>query len=453
MPSEIIIEDCANFKQLYNLPKDINVIVCIGGRGGRKTYEVSKFIAKSAAVDKKRCVILRDEKALIKESILNDILARYDAANEYGHLSITCDRMETGIKDKKTGEMLVFTKGFRASDGQKKANLKGSSNIDIAVIEEAEDIRDVDKFNTFHDSLRKQGSIIIIILNTPDINHWIIKRYFNCLQAKDDVGNILDGYFEIVPKEIKGFLCIKTGYENNPFLPEHTVEQYKGYGNPDSHLYNLFYYYTAIKGYASTGRRGQILTKVKPIKLADYMALPFKETYGQDFGTSSPAAFVGVKFDGNNSYCRLINYKSMEVLSIGKLYATLQLNKQDHIIADSAEPATISRLSSGWKADELDTATSIQYPFLLKGFFIEGAEKGPGSNKTGISLMQSLNLFAVEENTELWAEIYNWIWAVDKNGNATDEPLDDWNHAIDAWRYVIAKRKGQPKKLPSGYFR
>jgi phage terminase large subunit len=67
--------------------------------------------------------------------------------------------------------------------------------------------------------------------------------------------------------------------------------------------------------------------------------------------------------------------------------------------------------------------------------------------------MQSLNLFAVEENAELWAEIYNWIWAVDKNGNATDEPLDDWNHAIDAWRYVIAKRKGQPKKLPSGYFR
>jgi phage terminase large subunit len=147
--SEIIIEDSGKFKVLYDLPPDINVVVCIGGRGGRKTYEVSKFIAKSAAIDRKRCVILRDEKETIRESILNDVLNRYDAANEYGHLDHVCERMDTGIKDRKTGDMLVFTKGFRASSNQKKANLKGVSEIDIAVVEEAEDIREEDKFNTF----------------------------------------------------------------------------------------------------------------------------------------------------------------------------------------------------------------------------------------------------------------------------------------------------------------
>lgn len=30
--SEIIIEDSGSFKTLYNLPPDINVVVCIGGR-------------------------------------------------------------------------------------------------------------------------------------------------------------------------------------------------------------------------------------------------------------------------------------------------------------------------------------------------------------------------------------------------------------------------------------
>lgn len=451
--SEIIIEDSGKFKALYNLPPDINVVVCIGGRGGRKTYEVSKFIAKSASIDKKRCVILRDEKETIRESILNDILKRYDSANEYGHLSTVCERLDTGIKDKKTGEMLVFSKGFRASSTQKKANLKGVSEIDIAVVEEAEDIRDESKFNTFHDSLRKEGVLIIILLNTPDINHWIIKRYFNCVPARNSDGTVIDGYFEVLPKEIPGFYCIKASFEDNPYLPEHVIARYKGYGDPSSHLYNRFYYYTAIKGYASTGRKGQILTKVKPIKLKDYLALPFKEVYGQDFGTASPAGTVGVKFDKNNCYCRQINYLPKDVISLGKMYSQMALGDTDKIVADSAEPDTIERLKKGWKTDELPPNITNNYPRLLKGFFVVPAQKGQGSIKAGISLMTGMNLFAVEESKDLWNEIYNWIYAVDRNMQPTDEPLDDFNHLIDPWRYVIQDHKGKPTFLQTGYFR
>lgn len=453
--SEIIIEDSGKFKALYNLPENINVVVCIGGRGGRKTYEVSKFIAKSASIDKKRCVILRDEKETIRESILNDILKRYDAANEYGHLSAVCDRLDTGIKDKNTGEMLVFSKGFRASSTQKKANLKGVSEIDIAVVEEAEDIRDESKFNTFHDSLRKEGVLIIILLNTPDINHWIIKRYFNCIPAIDENGNLIDGYFEVLPKEIPGFYCIKASFEDNPYLPDHVISRYRGYGDPSSHLYNPFYYYTAIKGYASTGRKGQILTKVKPIKLSDYMKLPFKEYYGQDFGTSSPAGTVGVKFDKNNCYCRQINYLPKDTISLAKMYCEMNLDEKDKIVADSAEPETIQRLEKGWKNDELQPEDHFKYPRLSKGFFIIKAIKGPGSIRAGINLMTGMNLYAVEESKDLWNEIYNWIYAVDKNMQPTDEPVDDFNHLIDPWRYVIQEHKGKPKDLSkqSGYFR
>jgi phage terminase large subunit len=449
----IVIEDAGKFRILYELPPDINVVVCIGGRGGRKTYEVSKFIAKSAAIDKKRCIILRDEKELIRESILNDILNRYDAANEYGHLSLSTERLDTGIKDRETGEMLVFTKGFRASDTKKRSNLKGSSNIDIAVIEEAEDIRDVDKFNTFHDSLRKKGSVVIIILNTPDVNHWIIKRYFNLEQAYDKSGLKLDGYFKIVPKVLPGFMCIQCSYRDNPYLPEHVIRRYEAYGDPMSNEYNPHYSYTAIEGYASTGRKGQILTKVKSLKLAEYMALPFKEVYGQDFGTSSPAGLVGVKFDKNNCYCRQINCLPMDTVSIGKKYCELKLGDSDKIVADSAEPKTIERLKSGWRKDELPPETFNLYPRLNKGFHVVPAIKGIGSIKAGIGLMISMNLFAVEESKDLWNEIFNWVYATDKNEQQTDEPLDDFNHLIDPWRYVITEHKGIPKKLQTGYFR
>jgi len=136
------------FKVLYKLPANTNIVICIGGRGGMKTYEVSKFVAFSATIRRKRCAVLRDEKETIRESILNEVLLRYDTANRNGALEGKFERLGIGIKDRETDEMLVFTKGFRASSGAKTANLKSISNVDIAVVEEAEDIRDEDKFNT-----------------------------------------------------------------------------------------------------------------------------------------------------------------------------------------------------------------------------------------------------------------------------------------------------------------
>src|SRR5690348_4741109 len=105
---------------LWNLPNGTNTVILIGGRGGMKTYGVSDFIAHQASVNKKRCVILRDEHSLIKESILSEILQRYDEIP----FSTGTDKLTTGIKDRETGTELVFTKGFKASDNKKKANMK-----------------------------------------------------------------------------------------------------------------------------------------------------------------------------------------------------------------------------------------------------------------------------------------------------------------------------------------
>lgn len=434
----IVVKANTPFKVLYKLPAETNIVICIGGRGGGKTYEVSKFVAKSAAIDKKRCVILRDEKATIKESILNEILTRYDTADKNGQLSTECERLATGIKDRKTGTDLVFTKGFRASDNQKKANMKGVSDIDIAVIEEAEDIRDEEKFNTFVDSLRKQGCLIVIMMNTPDIGHFLIKRYFNT----GPTGH--DGYFKLLPKNISGFKCIQTSYKDTlDWLPSHIVSNYEGYGDPNHHLYNLHYYLTSILGYASTGRKGQILTKVKPISLVEYLKLPFKELYGLDFGTSSPAGTVGVKIYKNNCWARQINYLPMNTLEIGRLFSTMKLNAGDRIIADCADAKAIKKLKSGWDINELPMDEFNKHPQLLAGFHVIACTKGADSITNGLSLMDSMNLFAVEESKELWEELANYVYARDKNENYTNDPTDDYNHLIDPWRYVINDQRGK----------
>src|ERR1700688_488801 len=178
MGIEVEVQRLPEYEILYNLPKDTHTIILMGGRGGGKTYEASKFIAFSATIHKKRCVILRDEKERIRQTILNEIWQRYNTANEFGILDRFFNKNETELKDKSNNDVLIYTQGFRASDNTKTANLKGPSDIDIAVFEEAEDIRDVDKFNTFADGLRKNGCLKIILLNTPDIGHWISKRYF-----------------------------------------------------------------------------------------------------------------------------------------------------------------------------------------------------------------------------------------------------------------------------------
>lgn len=432
--------------KLWELPVDTNTAILIGGRGGMKTYGVSDFIAHQAAINRKRCVILRDEKSLIKASILNEILNRYDAIP----FDTETERLHIGLKDRKTGNDLVFTMGFRASDNQKKANMKGISDIDIAVVEEAEDITDPDKFNTFVDSLRKKGCLVIVILNTPDVGHFILRTYFDTVEAPIPEGvpenckKDFEGYFQIIPKKnIPGFACIQTSYRDNPYLPQHIISRYESYKDPNSSLYNPHYYMTAIMGYASTGRKGQVLKKVKPITLAEYMALPFREFYGQDFGTSSPAGMVGVKFDKNNCYCRQLNYLPMNTLDIGKYYCQLKLNIADKIIADSADKEARKKLKNGWKVDELDPEDLKNYPGLLAGFNIVPCMKGPDSVRAGLDLMDTMNLYAVSESMDLWDEIRTRIYAQDKNGNYTNDPEPGNDHLQDPWMYVVVDQRGK----------
>jgi phage terminase large subunit len=323
--------------------------------------------------------------------------------------------------------------------------MKGVSDVDIAVIEEAEDIRDKTKYDTFSDSIRKEGSLIIIILNTPDIEHWIVQRYFDTVEPDIQVDDpkLIDGYFKLIPKKIPGFVCIQTSYLDNVNpktginnLPKGKITEYEGYGDPSHHLYDWHHYMTDIKGYASTGRKGQVLTKCKPISLEEYLAVDAQEIIGQDFGTSSPAATVGVKIVGNTVYAREINYEPLDNLEIGKMYCRLEIGDNDIIIADSAEPGSITKLRTGWQDEELVQSDKELYPQLLKGWNIYGMIKGPGSIEAGISNLKTYTIYIYGAN--FWVEIRNYIYAQDKFGNYTNKPIDAFNHLIDMLRGVVA---------------
>src|SRR6476646_2694552 len=111
------------FKPLYNLPPKVDLVICIGGRGGMKTYEVSKFAAVEATIKRRRVAVTRDEAQTIREIILNEIFSLYDNANKNGVFNGLYQKTQNGIRDLNTGQMLVFTKGFRASSNEKSAHM------------------------------------------------------------------------------------------------------------------------------------------------------------------------------------------------------------------------------------------------------------------------------------------------------------------------------------------
>lgn len=407
------------YKILYNLPKGTWLVINIGGRGGGKSYEVSKFANIQAIQYGKRVAILRDEASTIDQSILNDIKLRFEEINQkaYGLLSKDFIMQDKGLKSKKTGFDLIFTKGFKSSSNNKKANLKSISAVDIAIIEEFEDIDQEDKFNKFADSIRKEGSYIIINSNVPNKNHWFVKRFFNIVESD------YEGYFKLEPKKIDGVVYTFTTYLDNPHLAEKTKIKYTQYGNKNSELYNPEYYCTDILGLVSEGSKGRIYKNWKPISIKEYNTLQEVTTYyGLDFGYSNdPVALIEIKAKNNRRYKRQLIYE--KGLSNEKLAEKAKLlgieNKQ--IFADSSEPKSIARL-------------------IELGLNVIPAVKGPDSVNSGIKHIQSLENYYCEDSQDLIFEQQEYKWALDKDGNPTDRPEDKNNHLMDADRYAETKR-------------
>lgn len=422
------------FKILYNLPKDTWLVINIGGRGGGKSHETSKLAVIEAIAKKKRIAVLRDEKVTINQSILNDIKSQFKRIDEAtgGYISSKYSMNDSELKETGNNQSLIFTMGFRASSGAKATNLKSISAIDIALIEEFEDIREEFKFNVFADGIRKEGSYILINSNVPDKDHWFLDRYFHLEPAE------VEGYFKLKPKNIKGVVYIFSSFEDNPHLPPHIVAKYRGYGDKDSPFYDPHYYYSQILGYASSGRVGRIYTGWKRIPLDLYHQLEYNKYYYIDWGTNDPCAIGEVKIHNRQLFVKPLHYEPKKVIEIAKFLCDKGFTEKEIIICDSSEPDSILQLRNGYSADQLGQWELEERPQLAKGFSAVGVMKGAGSVKAGIELLKEYDVHIVdgELGDTVWAEYLEYRWEIDKDGKPTNQPIDKNNHHMDGIRYI-----------------
>jgi phage terminase large subunit len=58
----------------------------------------------------------------------------------------------------------------------------------------------------------------------------------------------------------------------------------------------------------------------------------------------------------------------------------------------------------------------------------------------GIDILKRHKLHVTKQSVNLIKELNTYKWVVDKNGNKLNRPIDMYNHALDAVRYIALNK-------------
>jgi len=299
-----------------------------------------------------------------------------------------------------TGAVINF-KGIKAGSLQQTAQLKSITNLNVWLLDEAEELHDESIFDDVDESIRRLGyeNLIIMMLNTYRITkeHFIYKRFFEKKGLKKGHNGIIDNV-----------MYIHTDYTDNiNNLSDSFLNIIKDTKKTDYDKYKYRYL-------------GHFRNKAEGVIFNDWEYGEFNTSlqhdYGLDFGVIDPDALIKVAIDKKNKiiYCDEKIYKSGQ--STNNLFENIVRNteKRKRIIADSAEKRLIS-------------------DFSKVGLNIKRTKKFSGSVIAGIKIMLNYKIVITKNSINIATELNNYKWS-DKAG---EKPLDEYNHAIDAIRYVV----------------
>lgn len=136
--------------------------------------------------------------------------------------------------------------------------------------------------------------------------------------------------------------------------------------------------------------------------------------YGLDFGYSNdPTAIVEVyKWNDTRILNEICYQKGLSNSDIAK-----KINTRMVCYCDSAEPKSIRELSEN-------------------GVNARPVTKGSDSINYGIQIIQNNEYLVTSKSLNIITELRKYAWDKDKKtGDKLNKPIDNYNHAMDAWRY------------------
>ena len=215
---------------------------------------------------------------------------------------------------------------------------------------------------------------------------------------------------------------------NNPFAPENVVKKIRSYepteynyaqGTVDKNKWEIY----------GLGKRA-VIEGLYSRTFSLYRKLP----------NGYAAGFYGIDFGYTNDQTAIVEVgiTDTEIWVDEKCYLTYQLTgdivKQFKALpalktwSESADPRLLAEIS-------------------LAGINIHPASKPTGSVLAGIGAMQSKRICVTERSINTIREFRNYTYQQNKDGKWMNQPIDDFNHAIDAIRYVVyMEQLGKCKK-------
>lgn len=145
--------------------------------------------------------------------------------------------------------------------------------------------------------------------------------------------------------------------------------------------------------------------------------------FGMDFGyTNDPTTLIEVRLHEGALWWKQHLYKTgLTNPEISDELYRIAHPKNELIVADSAEPKSIEEIKRmGWN--------------------IKGAVKGPGSVNQRIDAIKRYPLYIDPMSKDLIEEFSSYTWKVDRDGRTTNDPVDAFNHGIDAGGYGLSTK-------------
>ena len=286
----------------------------------------------------------------------------------------------------------IICRGLDDAEKIKSITVKKGIITDIWV-EEATELIEEDYMQLY---LRLRGKSdvkkqIVFTFNPISNLHWIKTKLFD---LKDDNTDIL-----------------KTTYLDNRFLTEEDKKRIQDLKNRDLIYYNIY----ALGEWGVLGNlifnnwQVQDLTELKD-KFNHYY-------YGLDFGfTNDPTAIVKVALKDDRIYILdEIYQKGLENNQIAKLLQ--EFSGGSYVYCDSSEPKSIKELRN----------------YNINALAVS---KGKDSIMHGIQWLRQYKIIVNSCCKNVINELQCYKYREDKDGNVLNEPVDMFNHCLDALRYA-----------------
>lgn len=371
-----------------------DVILLVGGGASGKSYFSFQRAVIRAIQDRRKYLVVRKSATDLRRSCWVDLQNTIKQFKITGLCKINMTNMTIELPN---GSSFLC---MGIDDFEK---VKSIPDITDCIIEEASEIT-FDDFSQLKMRLRGKGNLrnqIVLMTNPISKVNWIYKHFFE------------NGCKE------PNCLINRSTYKDNKFVNETTVRALESYKTTNPMFYRVY----CLGEFGSISK--QVFTNYHSEEL-DIDALRkqgLQHLVGLDFGfVNDPTAIIDCLLDESHKRIYVLREFYKTGLLNSDIANQLQLMglSKSLIIADSAEQKSI---------EEIKRAGISR---------IKPSIKGKGSVLQGIQKLQQYELVVDSSCFNLLEELENYSWKKDKaSGEYINEPIDEYNHAIDALRYSL----------------